>query len=145
MKKTINNEFQEVINFLKSLPEGRKIYIEMSGIWIEVTKEEAINYLKSAYSINHSEKILAEMGDLFFKHLKRPNEAISYYQTHIRLYGCSELICKRLATIYRFLYDNENLIEIYKKLLKIFGKYDNKPPKKGDIKCPKCMEEDLVT
>ena len=53
MRKTINNEFQEVINFLKSLPEGRKIYIEMSGIWKEVTKEEAINYLKS--KINEKE------------------------------------------------------------------------------------------
>ncbi|AAB98645.1 TPA: hypothetical protein HA335_03320 [Methanocaldococcus jannaschii] len=53
MKKKLNNEFQEVIDFLKSLPEGRRVYIEMSGIWIEVTKEEAINYLKS--KINEKE------------------------------------------------------------------------------------------
>ncbi len=42
----MSKEIEEAINFLKSLPEGRRIYIEMSGIWVEVNKEEAINYLK---------------------------------------------------------------------------------------------------
>ncbi|MEO2117777.1 MAG: hypothetical protein ABGW92_05175 [Methanocaldococcus sp.] len=46
MKSKMSKEIEETINFLKSLPEGRRIYIEMSGIWIEITKEEAINYLK---------------------------------------------------------------------------------------------------
>ncbi len=46
MKSKMSKEIEEAINFLKSLPEGRRIYIEMSGIWVEVNKEEAINYLK---------------------------------------------------------------------------------------------------
>lgn len=78
--------------------------------------KEAIKYLKSAYAISKSPKILTQMGDLFFKHLKKPNEAISYYQTHIRLYGCEDSICNKLAQIYKFLYDYDNLIAIYKKL-----------------------------
>ncbi len=118
-------QYQKAISLIQEILKSKRnldLYRLMAYIYILEKKYNlAINYLKSAYSINHSEKILAEMGDLFFKHLKRPNEAISYYQTHIRLYGCSELICKRLATIYRFLYDNENLIEIYKKLYKNSG------------------------
>ena len=84
---------------------------------------KAILYLKSAYSISHDENILVEMGDIFFKYLKKPNEAISYYQTDIRLYGCREMICSRLAEIYRSLYDYDNLIAIYKRLYK--NSYDN--------------------
>jgi tetratricopeptide (TPR) repeat protein len=103
----------------KTLKENRSIemYKIISYIYITQKKyKKAIIYLKSAYAINHSPQILAEMGDIFFKYLKNPNEAISYYQTHIRLYGCEELICNRLADIYSSLYDYDNLLAIYKKL-----------------------------
>jgi len=94
-----------------------ELYKIISFIYIQKKDyKQAIKYLKTIYSINHSEDVLLQMGDLFFKELKKPNEAISYYQTHIRLYGCSEAVCNRLAEVYRFLYDYDNLIEIYKKL-----------------------------
>ena len=93
------------------------MYKIISYIYIQKKEyKNAIKYLKSAYSISHSAEVLAQMGDLFFKELNKPNEAISYYQTHIRLYGCNELICTRLANVYKFLYDYDNLIEIYKKI-----------------------------
>lgn len=103
----------------ETLKENRSIemYKIISYIYISQKKyKKAIIYLKSAYAINHSSQILVEMGDIFFKYLKKPNEAISYYQTHIRLYGCEELICNRLADIYSSLYDYDNLISIYNKL-----------------------------
>jgi len=103
----------------ETLKENRSIEMYKIIAYIYITQKKyrkAILYLKSAYSINHSSKILAQMGDIFFKYLKKPNEAISYYQTHIRLYGCDELICNRLADIYASLYDYDNLIAIYKKL-----------------------------
>jgi predicted Zn-dependent protease len=94
-----------------------EIYNIIAYIYIIQKKyKKAISYLKSAYSINHSPIVLAQMGDLFFKYLNNPNEAISYYQTHIRLYGCGDLICNKLANIYKSLYDYQNLTEIYKKL-----------------------------
>ncbi|WP_456471568.1 prefoldin subunit [Methanocaldococcus sp.] len=46
VKKEMNKEdIKKTIEFIKSLPDDRKIFIEMSGIWVEVTKEEAIKYL----------------------------------------------------------------------------------------------------
>ena len=39
------------------------------------------------------------------------------------MYGCREMICSRLAEIYRSLYDYDNLIAIYKRLYK--NSYDN--------------------
>ncbi|RUM55832.1 MAG: hypothetical protein DSY40_03265, partial [Nautilia sp.] len=103
----------------RALKENRNIDLYKLIAYIYLQKKEynrAILYLKSAYSINQSPEILAQMGDIFFKYLKKPNEAISYYQTHIRLYGCEEMICNRLANIYASLYDYDNLVEIYKRL-----------------------------
>ena len=103
----------------KTLDKNRdlELYKIMAYLYLRKNNyQEAIKYLKSAYSISHSSAVLSEMGDIFFKYLKKPNEAISYYQTHIRLYGCDEKICKKLTNIYKFLYDYDNLIEMYKKL-----------------------------
>ncbi len=37
---------EEIIKFIKNLPENRKIFINLSGIWVEVNKEEALKYLE---------------------------------------------------------------------------------------------------
>jgi tetratricopeptide (TPR) repeat protein len=104
---------KEILNKKRDL----ETYNLIAYIYVEIKNyKEAIKYLKTAYAISHSAKVLAQMGDLFFKELKSPNEAISYYQTHIRLYGCDEIICNRLAQIYKFLIDYDNLIYIYKRL-----------------------------
>jgi len=114
------NNLNKALNIAKSsLKQKRNLENYKIVAYIYIQKKDyknAIKYLKSAYSVSHNPDVLAQMGDLFFKYLKEPNEAISYYQTHIRLYGCDETICNRLANIYRFLYDYDNLIEIYKKL-----------------------------
>ena len=114
------NKLNEALKIAKSsLRNKRNLenYKIVSYIYIQKKDyKNAIKYLKSAYSISHNPDVLVQMGNLFFKYLKKPNEAISYYQTHIRLYGCNEMICNSLANIYRFLYDYDNLIEIYKKL-----------------------------
>ncbi|NPA55390.1 MAG: hypothetical protein GXO40_03415 [Epsilonproteobacteria bacterium] len=103
-------------DFLKT-HRNLQTYEIIAYIYIKLHKYKlAINYLKSAYAISHSVDVLAKMGDVFFKYLKKPNEAVSYYQTHIRLHGCNVLICNRLAQIYKYLYDYDNLIAIYKKL-----------------------------
>jgi len=114
--KQLNKALEIAINYLHK-KRDLETYKLIGYIYIQKKNyHQAIKYLKSAYSISHSPEVLAEMGDIFFKYLKKPNEAISYYQTHIRLYGCEEIICNRLADIYRYLYDYDNLIEIYKKM-----------------------------
>jgi len=124
LNKALNLTF-DILHRKRSL----EIYKIVAFIYIQKKNyKEAIKYLKSVYSISKSPKVLSEMGDIFFKYLKNPNEAISYYQTHIRLYGCNILICTRLAEVYKFLYDYENLISIYKKLYLATGnnEYANK-------------------
>jgi len=96
-----------------------EVYKRIAYIYIKKHEyNKAIQYLKTIYSIEHSPSILIQMGDIFFKYLKQPNEAISYYQTYINEYGCEESICNRLAEVYRSVYDYEDLISIYQKMYK---------------------------
>ncbi|WP_423793303.1 hypothetical protein ACPB8Q_03565 [Methanocaldococcus indicus] len=44
---------EEIINFIKSLPENRKIFINLFGLWIEVSKEEAIKFIEESYKENN--------------------------------------------------------------------------------------------
>jgi len=126
--KQLNKALEIAKEFLKQ-NRSLEVYKIIAYIYIQKKDyKQAIKYLKSAYSISHSPDILAQMGDIFFKQLKKPNEAISYYQTHIRLYGCEEIICNRLAEVYRFLYDYDNLIALYKRMYESTGndEYANK-------------------
>jgi len=119
------NQLNKALKVAKDyLKENRNLEVYKIIAFIYIQKKEynqAIKYLKSAYSISHSPEILAQMGDIFFKYLKKPNEAISYYQTHIRLYGCESLICNRLAEVYKFLYDYDNLSSLYTRMYKNTG------------------------
>lgn len=90
--------------------------------------KQAIDYLKSAYSLKPSTTTVIELGNLLFRHLNKPNEAVSYYQTHIRLHGCDENVCTKLLGVYQSLYDTDNMVEVYKKLYQSTEKefYKNK-------------------
>ena len=37
---------EEIVELIKSLPEGRKIYYNLGSLLVEVTKEEAIKLLE---------------------------------------------------------------------------------------------------
>ena len=40
------NKSKELIEFLERLPERRRIYINLGSVMVEVSKEEAIEFLK---------------------------------------------------------------------------------------------------
>ncbi|WP_456471305.1 tetratricopeptide repeat protein [Caminibacter sp.] len=97
-------------------------YSMMSFILIKEQKfKEALYYMKSLYALKPTKEVLLNLADLLIE-LKRYNEALAYLRTHLGLYGCEFDICKRMALIYKSLYDYKNLAAIYEKL----GKFDKK-------------------
>ncbi len=40
------NKSKEIIEFVERLPEGRHIYLNLGSVMVEVSKEEAIEFLK---------------------------------------------------------------------------------------------------
>ena len=83
--------------------------------------KNAIKYFKSMYAIKPSEDIVLEIGHILIKNLNNANEALSYYQTHIRQHGCQKRVCLQMLSIYKFMYDTPNMIAIYKKLIKKYN------------------------
>ena len=37
---------KEVVEFLERLPEGRRIYLNLGSVMVEVSKEEALEFLR---------------------------------------------------------------------------------------------------
>jgi predicted Zn-dependent protease len=97
-------------------------YELMSYILVKENKlNEAVEYIKSLYALNHNKNTLLALSDLLIK-LKKYNEALAYLRTHLRLYGCDIDVCKRLAEIYTQTQDFENLAYIYS----LMGEKDKK-------------------
>lgn len=95
-------------------------YQQVASIYmLEGRYEFALRYLQSAYSINYNEKILDNMAIILYVNLKRKAEAVSYLETHMRLHGCSETICLRLASFYSEENNVDGMLRIYLRL------YDN--------------------
>jgi len=98
-------------------------YSVMSYILLQEGKvNEAVYYLKSLYALKPTKKNLLKLADALIE-AKKYNEALAYLRTHLNLYGCELDICKRMAVIYKSLYDYENLALIYSKMAKISPRY----------------------
>ena len=41
------NKSKKLIEFLERLPEGRRIYLNLGTVMVEVSKDEAIEFLKN--------------------------------------------------------------------------------------------------
>lgn len=82
---------------------------------------EAEKYLESAYSLHQDEAILDRLTSTQVLFLKNRDKAIAYLESHSRIKGCSELVCEKLASLYREKQDLARLEETYKKLYEEFG------------------------
>lgn len=98
-------------------------YILVSDIYVKQKKyDTALKYLESAYAQNYNEKLLDKMAIVLYVNLQRKKDAIAYLQTHLRVHGCSKLICSRLIGFYSNENDIDGLLSIY---LRYYEMYKN--------------------
>lgn len=92
-------------------------YQQCAAIYMLQSRYEfALRYLQSAYAINYDEKILDKMAIILYINLNRKPEAVAYLETHMRLHGCSEMICMRLASFYSEENNVEGMLRVYNRL-----------------------------
>lgn len=92
-------------------------YLLASDVYIKNQEfDVALKYLNSAYMQEYNEKILDKMAIILYVNLHRKKDAIAYLETHTRVHGCSQLICKRLIGIYSNENNIEGLLSVYKRL-----------------------------
>ncbi len=79
----------------------------------------SIKYLESAYGVNNSKRILDRLVNTIYLFSDRKNDAISYLESHIRIYGCDRMLCEKLTRIYNEEKRYDQLLETYKKLYRV--------------------------
>ena len=98
-------------------------YILVSDIYVKQKKyDTAVKYLESAYVQNYNEKILDKIAIVLYVNLQRKKDAIAHLQTHLRVHGCSKLICSRLIGFYSNDNDIDGLLSIY---IRYYDMYKN--------------------
>lgn len=102
--------------------KAKEDYVALAEIYsMQKQYNTALRYLESAYAIDYDEQVLEKLAVMMYVNLDRKTDAIAQLQTHIRLNGCSERICKRLAGFYSDQNDIEGMLATYRRL------YDSHP------------------
>jgi tetratricopeptide (TPR) repeat protein len=118
------NHTKDAIVYLEKLldyEQNEKIYEMLSNIYfIQKDYKKSILYLEKAYSFSHSEHILSKIVSIFYSNLNEKKKAISYLESHIRLYQFSKFLADKLLRIYAEDVNIDGMINVYKAL------YENK-------------------
>ena len=97
--------------------KAQQDYVTVAQIYaIQKQYNTALRYLESAYNIDYDEGVLDRMAVVMYVNLDRKKDAIALLETHIRLNGCSERICKRLAGFYSEQNNVKGMLETYLRL-----------------------------
>ncbi|MHC3995264.1 hypothetical protein ACXWTF_10580 [Thiomicrolovo sp. ZZH C-3] len=101
--------------------KAKQDYIGVSEIYARQKQyNTALRYLESAYDLDYDEMVLDRMAVILYVNLDRQKDAIAQLETHIRLHGCSQRICKRLAGLYSEQNNVEGMLRTY---LRIYSNY----------------------
>jgi|GEM_PF-424192 len=112
---------------LESLKEHKvaKMYELIYNIYLlKKDYENAVIYAESAYAKSHSEEALDKLTSTMYIYLGDKSRAISYLETHSRIYGCSELLCNRLVSLYAEKQNIDGIISVYKKMYREINKIE---------------------
>ena len=113
-------EYEKALKLAMELVKGTKEiddYILVAEIYVEQKNYDmAVKYLESAYRQDYNETLLDKLALILYIKLDRKKDAIAYLETHSRINGCSEKICKRLLSFYSNQNDVDGILSIYLRL-----------------------------
>ena len=78
--------------------------------------DDSIRYYKEAYELNPSDYCVDKIAEILYLHLKKAEEAIRYYETHIRFHGCTQYLCQRMASLYAKEGNIDGVISAYRRI-----------------------------
>jgi len=97
--------------------KAKQDYIAVADIYaMQKQYNTSLRYLESAYDMDYDEAVLDRMAVMLYVNLDRKKDAIALLETHIRMYGCSERICKRLAGFYSEQNNIDGMLSTYLRL-----------------------------
>lgn len=102
---------------LVGITKNTQDYLLVAQTYIKLKKYKmALKYLEGAYNKNYDSKILDQISIIMYVNLQKPKDAIAQLETHARMFGCSEVICKRLVAFYSDQNDVDGILSVYKRM-----------------------------
>ena len=93
--------------------------------YLQKEYQQAVNYYESAYATDYKPKTLLNLVNILYVFLNEKEKALSYLETHIRLYGDELIINYKLLSMYQEQKDLEGIISILKRIYYKYKKDDN--------------------
>lgn len=119
-------EHEEALNTAFKLLEIEKDshnYQIVGNIYYNIKDyKNAIKYYESAYAKDLSAVSLSQLVNILYNYTDEKDKAVSYLETHSRIYGCDYQICSKLLLIYQENKDIEGMISTLKRTYKHFEK-----------------------
>ncbi len=111
------NEAKKIAVKLAKNTNAVEDYLLVSDVYTKSKEYDiALKYLEGAYVKDYNEKLLDKMAILLYVNLNRKKDAIADLESHIRIHGCSKLICNRLVSLYSYENNIDGLLWVYKRL-----------------------------
>lgn len=119
--KRYEEALAEVKKLLKS-EKSESSFIMAAEVYLLLKDyPQSIEYYKKAYDIDPSDYVVDKIAEVLYLYLKKGDEAIQYYETHVRFHGCGQYLCQRLASLYARKGDIDGVISVYKRIYEIEG------------------------
>lgn len=104
-------------------------YQIIANIYYEQKKyKKSVQYFESAYARDLSEDSLVQLVKVLYNYTNDKEKAISYLESHSRIYGCSFKVCSQLLLIYQ---ETKNLNGIISTLKRTYQKFEMQNNKRG--------------
>lgn len=87
--------------------------------------KKALSYFESAYSMDNNSNTLFNIVNILYAYLNQKPQALAYLETHVRLYGCDDLVCSKLISIYQEQNNIEGVISILKRAFFDYDRNNN--------------------
>lgn len=120
-EQNFDKSLEVALELLKANKEVKNYELVSSIYLLQRKYEDSLNYLEGAYALEYDEKILDKIITTLYIYIGDKDKAISYLESHTRLYGCGEKLCNNLLAIYAEKQDINGLISVYKRMYKESG------------------------
>jgi len=114
------NKAKDLALKLVKLTSASEDYLLTAQTYLKLKNYKmAIKYLDSAYHKEYNPTILDQISIILYMNLQDPKEAIARLETHLRMFGCNEIICQRLLSFYSKQNNVDGMLSVYKKFYKM--------------------------
>lgn len=87
--------------------------------------KKAEEYFESAYLSNINGSTLINLTNVLYAYLNKKEKAISYLETHVRLYGCQGGVCSKLYAFYREEKNIDGIVSVLKRSYEEYKQRDD--------------------